>query len=133
MDYFVVFLDPESLIYYRMYLLNPTFIRIEPVTDEIVKKRDAMTIKSIKKLLDLKDFYWDFREADYYRRRQFPISFLQNECSPYPCYVFDSPLSKAFNSEKYIKAHVDITKFVPNAADKIKIKEELVTSTSEFI
>ena len=69
MDYFVVFLDPESLIYYRMYLLNPTFIRIEPVTDEIVKKRDAMTIKSIKKLLDLKDFYWDFREADYYRRR----------------------------------------------------------------
>ena len=115
-----------------MYLNKPSFIRIEPVTDDIVKKRDVMTIKNIKKLLDLKNFYWDFREADYYRRRQFPTAFLQNECSPYPCYVFDSPLSKAFNSKKYIEALVDITKFVPGA-EKIKIQEELVTSTSEFI
>lgn len=72
----MVFLDPESLIYYRMYPNNPTFIRIEPVTDDSVKKRDAMTIKSIRKLLDLKNFYWDFREADFYRRRQFPTAFL---------------------------------------------------------
>ena len=92
-----------------------------------------MTIKSIKKLLDLKNFYWDFREADFYRRRQFPAKFLQNECSPYPCYVFESPLSKAFNGDKYISARVDISKFVPDAKEKIIIEEELVTSTDEFI
>ena len=57
---------------------------------------------------------------------------MQNEISPYPCYVFQSPLSKAFNSLKYIEAEVDITKFVPGAG-RIQILEELVTSTSEFI
>lgn len=68
-DYFVVFLDPESLIYYRMYLNNPSFIRIEPVTDLQVRKRDEVTIRNIKGLLDLSNFYWDFRDTDFYRRR----------------------------------------------------------------
>ena len=40
---------------------------------------------------------------------------MQNEISPYPCYVFQSPLSKAFNSNKFIEAEVDITKFVDGA------------------
>lgn len=71
-DYFVVFLDPDSLIYYRMYLNNATFIKIEPVPEEKdnkVKKRDDVTIRNIRRLLDLKDFHWDFREAEAYRRR----------------------------------------------------------------
>ena len=116
-----------------MYLNNPSFIKIEPMVDLQVKKRDQVTIKNIKKLLDLPNFYWDFRDADFYRRRLFPVNFLQNECSPYPCYVFQSPLSKAFNEFKYIEANVDISKLVPGVTEPIRIKEELVTSTSEFI
>ena len=71
-----------------MYPNNPSFIKIEQVDDEGVKKRDNITIKNIKKLLSLPKFYWDFRDADHYRRRHFPVQFLQNEYSPYPCYVF---------------------------------------------
>ena len=83
-------------------------------------------------LLDLPHFHWDFREAEFYRRRNFPVKFLQNECSKYPCYVFQSPLSKAFNTKKYIEAEIDISKLAPGASPVIH-KEELVTSTSEFI
>ena len=137
-----MFLDPEDLKYYRLYPNNPTFIRIEPIDEnpmisrkdkKAIEKRNKVTIRNIRKLLDLPYFYWDFREAEYYRRRQFNVKFLQNECSPYPCYVFQSPLSKAFNGEKYISALVDISSLVPTATDKIKVTEELVTSTSEFI
>ena len=32
-EHFVVFLDSESLIYYRMYLNNPSFIKIEHYID----------------------------------------------------------------------------------------------------
>ena len=111
----MVFLDPESLIYYRMYLNNPSFIKIEHYIDpntakhDPLYKRDQRAIKNIRLLLDLPNFYWNLEGADFYRRRQFPAKFLQNECSKYPCYVFQSPLSKAFNEHKYIKADVDIT------------------------
>lgn len=47
--------------------------------------------------------------------------------------MFQSPLSKAFNEFKYIEANVDISKLVPGVTEPIRIKEELVTSTSEFI
>ena len=121
---------PEDLKYYRLYPNNPTFIRIEPIDEnpmisrkdkKAIEKRNKITIRNIRKLLDLPYFHWDFREAEYYRRRQFNVKFLQNECSPYPCYVFQSPLSKAFNAEKYISALVDISSLVPTATDKIKI------------
>ena len=68
-DYFVVFLDPESEIYYRMYLNNPSFIQLEQMTDPQVQKRNKITLRNIKSLLDLPGFHWDFREADFYRRR----------------------------------------------------------------
>ena len=46
--------------------------------------------------------------------------------------MFQSALSKAFNSYKYIETRVNITEFIKNAPE-IPVKEELVTSTSEFI
>ena len=81
-DNFVVFLDPESLIYYRMYLNNPSFIKIEhyidpqAAKDDPLHKRDSKVRKNIKLLLDLPKFHWDFRAAEFYRRRQFPAKFL---------------------------------------------------------
>ena len=42
-------------------------------------------------------------------------------------------MSKAFNNQVHIKAEVDITEFVPDYEAPISIKEQLVTSTSEFI
>ena len=33
-DHFVVFLDPDSFLYYRVYMNNPSFIKIEPIHDE---------------------------------------------------------------------------------------------------
>ena len=120
-----------------MYLNNATFIKIEPAPEEKdnrLKKRNEVTIRNIRRLLDLKDFHWDFREAEAYRRRQFPAPFLQNECSKYPCYVFQSPLSKAFNKDKKIKARIDLGEFVPGEEGIfVHVEEELVTSTSEFI
>ena len=81
----------------------------------------------------VENFSWNFNEADAYKRRIFPKSFLQNESSQYPCYVFQSPLSKAFNSYTHIDAEVEISEFVLDYEWVIPIKEQLVTSTSEFI
>jgi hypothetical protein len=36
---------------------------------------------------------------------------LQNEASDYPCYVFNSELSKAFNRMGDIDTFVDLTEF----------------------
>lgn len=93
-------------------------------------------------MLVLKDFSWTFMdEADQYRRRPFPLNFLQYECSNYPIYAFTSELSKAFNHVGEIETEVDLSEH-----DLIKFKmkdsnetliyrnfESLVTSTKEFI
>ena len=68
-----------------------------------------------------------------YRRRPFPIEFLHNEVSPYPCYVFQSSLSKAFDKTATIKTEVNISEFDPKLRDPIMYEESLVTSTNEFI
>ena len=39
------------------------------MTDPQVQKRNKITLRNIKSLLDLPGFHWDFREADFYRRR----------------------------------------------------------------
>jgi predicted nucleotide-binding protein (sugar kinase/HSP70/actin superfamily) len=60
----------------------------------------------------LEGFSWNFRgEADLYRRRHFPRQFLQNEASDYPCYVFNSELSKAFNRMGDIDTVVDLSEY----------------------
>ena len=76
-----------------MYLNNPVAIQCEELPDNSedtmrINKRNREVLYDIESLLKLKDFEWSFKDADHYRRRPFPIQFLQNECSPYPCYVF---------------------------------------------
>ena len=34
-DYYVLFLDPESLIYYRKIIGRDDFIRLEPMDDQV--------------------------------------------------------------------------------------------------
>ena len=67
-DYFVVFLDPDSLLYYRVYLNNPSFIKIEPIHDEKLgtwaRNRDKTILYKIRKLLMAENFSWNFNEAD---------------------------------------------------------------------
>lgn len=92
-EYFVVFVDPESLLHYRVYLNNPGFLRIEPIPEEFpqkskIEERNKQVLYKIRKLLIQENFLWNFHEADFYRRRTFPKEFLTNEASPYPCYVF---------------------------------------------
>ena len=101
------------------------------------------TLYEMTKMLVLEGFSWVFMgEAETYRRRPFPLKFLHNECSDYPCYVFTSELSKAFNHIADIEVIVNLTEF----KDQIKVKGEpqkdeyvykgrelLVVSTKEFI
>jgi phosphatidylinositol-4,5-bisphosphate 3-kinase len=101
------------------------------------------TLYEMTKMLILPEFSWTFvGEADSFRRRPFPLKFLQYECSDFPCYVFESELSKAFNDIGIIQTEVDLseytTKIKPNCRKEnvtyIYSKEEsLVTSTQEFI
>jgi hypothetical protein len=66
----------------------------------------------IVKMLVLPKFSWTFvGEADSYRRRPFPLKFLQYECSDYPCYAFTSELSKAFNHLGDIQTEVNLREF----------------------
>jgi len=94
-------------------------------------------------MLLLPKFSWTFvGEADSYRRRPFPLKFLQYECSDFPCYVFTSELSKAFNDVGEIQTIVDLSEYAEKIALRDKNntgpyvyseKESLVTSTKEFI
>jgi hypothetical protein len=93
-DQFIVFLDPDSRIYYRYYV-HPKVrhIKVEEIeeTDDLrqrLETRNMHVLYKIRYLLILPNFSWNLKEAESYRRRPFPIKFLQNECSPYPCYVF---------------------------------------------
>lgn len=91
-------------------------------------------LHKIRALLILSEFSWNFKDADDYRRRPFPLKFLQNECSPFPCYVFQSALSKAFDSENAINSEIDVSEFNPDLQNPIvHHSESLVTSTKEFI
>jgi hypothetical protein len=75
-----------------------------------IKLKNLKTLEEMFQMLVLKDFRWTFMdEADQYRRRPFPLKFLQFECSDYPCYVFTSELSKAFNNIGEIMTEVDLS------------------------
>ena len=139
-------------MYYRKDLRRDDYIVYEPFTDEETKKRffqeNQIHLYKIRKLLVLEGFSWNFKgEADLYRRRPFPRQFLQYEASDYPCYVFQSELSKAFNHKGEIETIVDLIEyrnqlknqsnlaFMMKADEEyvIRFKESLVTSTKEFI
>ena len=77
-----------------------------------IQQKNIKTLVEITKMLLLDGFSWTFvGEADSYRRRPFPLKFLQYECSDYPVYVFNSELSKAFNSIDGIETIVDLSEY----------------------
>jgi len=142
----VLFLDPESFLYYRKDIFRNDYFVFEPFADEEAKaeffQANQIHLYKIRKLLVLEDFSWNFKgEADLYRRRPFPRKFLQPEASDYPCYVFQSELSKAFNHKGDIETIVDLIEYRyalvaqvgAQAKFQIRFKESLVTSTKEFI
>lgn len=110
-----------------------------------IKGRNQKVLEEMFKMMVLPRFMWIFMgEADSYRRRPFPLKFLQYECSDYPCYVFTSELSKAFNSISFIETEIDLSEYssVLDIKRSKKMKdlplvysenESLVTSTREFI
>lgn len=97
-----------------MYLNNPSFLRIEPIPEDFplkakIEERNKQVLYKMRMLLSQENFLWNFHDSDYYRRRTFPKEFLTNEASPYPCYVFQSPLSRAFDSYCDIEAVIDLS------------------------
>ena len=77
-----------------------------------INKRNIEELVKMTKMLVLPNFSWTFMgEADSYRRRPFPLKFLNYECSDYPCYVFTSELSKAFDKIADIRCIVDLSEF----------------------
>ena len=143
---YVLFLDPESFLYYRKDLFRNDFFAFEPFADEEAKaeffRANQIHLYKIRKLLVLDNFSWNFKgEADLYRRRPFPKRFLHPEASDYPCYVFQSELSKAFNHKGDIETVVDLIEYRytlaaqvgAQAKFQVRFKESLVTSTKEFI
>ena len=79
--HYVLFIDPDSYIYYRKDLRRDDYIVFEPIQEEEIKKEfwkdNRDHIYKTRKLLLLENFSWNFKgEADLYRRRPFPRSFL---------------------------------------------------------
>jgi hypothetical protein len=55
-EYFVLFVDPESLLHYRVYLNNPSFLRIEPIPEDFplkakIEERNKQILYKMRKLL----------------------------------------------------------------------------------
>ena len=70
----MLFLDPESFIYYRKDLKRDDYIVLEPLIDEGLREKfqqaNKIHLYKIRKLLVLEGFSWNFKgEADLYRRR----------------------------------------------------------------
>lgn len=75
--HYVLFMDPESFIYYRKDMGRNDYIVFEPFGDDHLKneffKANQIHLYKIRKLLILENFSWNFKgEADLYRRRHFP-------------------------------------------------------------
>ena len=70
-----------------------------------------------------------------------PQYLIAREVSDYPCYIFQSELSKAFNSISHITLKVSIMEYSAsiNSTTKtpqelfVEIKESLVTSSKETV
>lgn len=91
----MLFLDPESRLYYRYYFShNVKYIKVEQMDNEYIprtpegvpipeqgikamlEERNKRVLYKMRKLLVLEKFSWNFKEADVYRRREFPLKFL---------------------------------------------------------
>ena len=108
-------MDPETKKHYRLNL-EKDFFYISQIENTAVKKSVDEKIKIhyniIKNLTWINTFVWYYKgEADQYRRRWFPQYLLAREASDYPCYVYQSELSKAFNRLSKIKLLVDISEY----------------------
>lgn len=74
--------------------------------------KNLKALTDIVKSLELEGFSWTFiGEADSFRRRNFPLQFLQYECSDYPTYVHESKLSKAFDLFNGIETVIDLSEY----------------------
>ena len=81
--------------------------------------KNKETLVKLTAMLLLENFSWTFvGEADSYRRRPFPLKFLQYESSDYPSYVFESELSKAFNHVGDIPTDVDLSEYLDSSNTK---------------
>lgn len=119
------------------------FIRVERIEDPVLlseyRRRDKTILAKIYNLITFDNFCWNFNSVDHARRRPFPKEFLHNECSQYPCFVFQSPLPKSFNKIPTIVCEIKVNKFVPKIdkngqkVEFLEMTEPLVTSTNEFI
>ena len=84
LDHFIIFVDPDSRLLYRYYLNGSNHIRIETLEEskedlafkDKVEQRNKEILFKIRSLLVLDSFSWNFKEAEEYRRRPFPIKFL---------------------------------------------------------
>jgi hypothetical protein len=76
-------------------------------------------LKIIKQLTRISSFIWYYKgEAELYRRRSYPDYLLAREASEHPCYVFQSELSKAFNSISHITLRVDVSEYKEELMDE---------------
>lgn len=61
--------------------------------------------------MELEGFKWEYghgSEADKYRRRKFQAYLSRKEASEYPCYAYQSMLSKAFDKNPSIEIEVHL-------------------------
>jgi hypothetical protein len=66
---FILFLDPENRLYYRWFLsASGRCIKVETIEDKRLEleldKRNLNVLFKIRKTLIIKDFSWNFKEAD---------------------------------------------------------------------
>lgn len=101
--------------------------------------------KIIYQLTLLRNFYWNNKgEMNAYWRRVLPRYLITWEASEYPCYVFQSDLSKAFNAINFITVNVNLSEYKedilwgledtgkmvnPNEKFSITIQESLLTNS----
>lgn len=144
----MICVDPVSLLHYRLCMSTNNII-IEPNIDkkieEDIRDKNKKHKQIIKNLTKIDGFVWlsNKGEADKYRRRKLPQYLVSREVSDYPCYIFQSELSKAFNKISHITLRVNLMEYRPLIKIKAKtkdsnnlyvqIKEPLVTSSKETI
>lgn len=144
----MICVDPVTLLHYRLCMSSNNLI-IEPTIPKDVETDIREKVKKhriiIKNLTKLDGFVWLLNkgEADQYRRRKLPQYLIAREVSDYPSYIFQSELSKAFNSISHITLRVNLMEYQSSIKNKkkardlselyVEIKESLVTSSKETI
>ena len=71
----MLFVDPESRVFYRYYLDGRNYVRVETLENDpkkaIFEERIVKCLYKIRKLLVLQDFSWNFKDANIFRRMPF--------------------------------------------------------------